>query len=219
MSLTITFECKNLSKSFGNLVVLNRINFEIKESSITLLKGENGVGKTTLCKIFSLLMKQDEGKLFFNGTEITLNNKNKYKESLGFLSHQSMLYKHLTGYENLLFFSRLYNIKNKTEKINDIIEKLELKGYEHKKVLIYSKGIEQRFAIARALIHEPKFLILDEPFANLDFKSYNTVFDLILKLKDKGASVLIVSHRSDIIEKSFIDKILTLKDGKLIEDE
>ncbi len=226
-------QVENLSKKFGNITAVDNISFEIKDGSIFGFLGPNGAGKTTTIRILSTLIKPTSGTVIIDGKELSKNGE-YIRSILGILTETPGMYEKISAIENLNFFSGFYRMEEKKRKQN--IEKF-LKMFdlwERRNALVgtYSKGMKQKLAIARALIHEPKILYLDEPTAALDPESAFMVRSFIENQKNEKTTVFLCTHNleeasnlSDVvcIIKNRIIKISTLeelqrsKKGKKIE--
>lgn len=210
----VFLECKNIEKSFGKKRVLKNVDLELKKGCALLLLGHNGAGKTTLCKIIALLSKPTKGKLFFDGNEVEGNTRIKYKESIGFLSHHTFLYNHLTAYENLDFFASLYCIKEKERKIPYLMNLFSIYEYKDEIVKNFSRGLQQRLSLCKLMISDPKIMILDEPFTGLDPQGIENLRENLEKLKSSERTIVLVTHEiDDSIE--FCDEVVILKEGRV----
>lgn len=205
----------NLSKSFGENTILSNINFEIKSGDIVGLIGKNGSGKTTLMKMILGFIPITDGEILFQGDSNYFSHK-KMLSKIGFLL-DCKLFDDFTGYDNLKLFS-MYAPKHQTRNIDqDIKNLLEFVGLENNKKIVksYSFGMKQRLGLALALLDNPEFLILDEPFVGLDPVGVRTLLDYIKKLRDeKGVTVLISSHQLHEIEE-ICDYFLFVNEKKI----
>ncbi|MGI0480633.1 ABC transporter ATP-binding protein [Geminocystis sp. CENA526] len=209
--LTIT----NLTKFFDRKKVLNNLNLEIKTGEIYGLLGANGAGKTTTINLICGLLNYEEGEILINGKK--LNEKSKYL--LGVAPQENLLYPHLTCAENLNFFGKIYGLKG-TQLKASIYEQLKAVNLFDKKdsiVSTLSGGMQRRLNIAVALIHNPKLIILDEPTTGLDIESRYEIWQLILRLKKEGITILLTTHFLEEAEK-LCDRIGIIKDGKIVQE-
>ena len=210
---------KALSKYFGNHQVLKNIDFSVRKGSTVTVYGPNGAGKTTLCKILSTLWTPTEGSVTINSFDIS-TEPSKIRKSIGILSHETFLYNDLTAEENLRFYGQMYGIDSKIldNRIDELLEKTGMTYRATDRVSDFSRGMKQRLSIARALIHEPEILFLDEPYTGLDLNAVN-IFDNILNdLDTQNTTKLIVSHN---IEQSFelCDRAIILNNGEIVFDD
>jgi len=201
----------NVSKTFdGNKSVLNKISFEIQAGQIVGLLGPNGAGKTTLLRLLANIQEADNGEIIqpFKSTEI------------GYLPEERGLYKKMTVCEQLVFFASLKEIpKNQVKTFaNKALQKLELEDVTNKPIEQLSKGNQQKVQLACAIVHEPKFLILDEPFSGFDPINAALLLNLIKEKHQEGCTLLISSHRMEQME-NICEKIILLNKGKIILNE
>lgn len=209
-------EVNNLSKNFGNKIILNDVNFDVKSGEIVGILGENGAGKTTLMRIISTLLKPDKGNLEIDGYR-NGENDNEIRKRIGILfGNDTGLYNELTGKENIEYFARLngmskYDSGRSTEVLT---QKLDCSSFVNKKVGKMSRGMKQKIAFTRALIHNPSLVILDEPEAGLDFVAAKTVFDFMKECRAENKAVLFSSHSMENI-KMCSDRIVVLKNGTI----
>ena len=212
---TILRAC-NLSKSFGLQEVLTNINFDIQSGDIVGLIGKNGCGKTTLMKMILGFTSQTKGYIQFEG-DPNYHTKRKTLNKIGFLL-DCRLFEDFSAYDNLKLFS-MYSSTVNEENLDDRIERLlKFVGLDNSKKLVksYSFGMKQRLGLALALLDDPEFLILDEPFVGLDPTGVRVLLDYIVKLRrEKGVTILISSHQLHEIEE-ICDYFLFIN-GKSIE--
>ncbi len=226
-------QVENLSKKFGNILAVDNVSFEIKDGSIFGFLGPNGAGKTTTIRMLSTLIKPTGGKIIIDGRELSKNGE-YIRSIIGILTETPGMYEKISAIENLKFFSGFYGIEEKKRKqnIEKFLRMFDLWDRRDDLVSTYSKGMKQKLAIARALIHEPKILYLDEPTAALDPESAFMVRNFIENQKNEKTTVFLCTHNleeasnlSDVvcIIKNRIIKISTLDDlqrskkGKKIE--
>ena len=207
----------NLNKSFGNKKVLIDATFDVNSGEIVGILGENGAGKTTLMRIITTLLKPDEGSFEVDDYK---NDKddNEIRKRIGVLfGNDTGLYNELTGRENIEYFATLNGMsKRDARQVAEILaEKLEFSAFINKKVGKMSKGMKQKIAFARALIHNPSLIILDEPEAGLDFVAAKIVFDFMKECKAENKAVLFSSHSMENI-KLCSDRIIVLKNGTIV---
>jgi len=204
---------KGITKSFQNTKILDNVDLQINEGEIFTLLGQSGMGKSTLIKILTSQMKPDSGDGIILGQDITQLNRDIYQH-LGIITDNSGLYTNFNAYYNLLMFARIFKVdESKIKKLLDIVG-LENEG--KKKVKKFSKGMKQRLALARAFLHEPKILFLDEPTNGLDIASIDTIHRLIDDYKKNGNTVFLITHSVEEALK-LSDHITVLNKGKLVK--
>src|SRR5579863_3744102 len=160
-------ELRGVSKYFGDLVALRRVELRVEPGDAVLLYGPNGAGKTTLLRTLAALSRPTEGEVLFNGEDIH-RHAGLSKARVGFVSHATFLYGELTGRENLRFFGRLFALSDLETRIDRALDLFDVRQRAAEPVRNLSRGLQQRMSLARALLHDPVFLLLDEPFTGLD---------------------------------------------------
>lgn len=209
-------ELKKLVKQADNKLILRGIDLKIDKGETVAILGPNGAGKSTLLKVLATLIKPTSGLVKINGLEL-LKNQLEIKKLQGYLPHSSLLYEHYSPLENLVFFGNLYGIKNAQEKAIELVKEVGLSFFLNEPVKNFSRGMIQRIAIARAIIHEPPLLLLDEPHTGLDQGAISILNNVILSMKDKGTTTLMVTH--DFKQAAEIcDRIIIIKNGKVADD-
>lgn len=200
---------QNISKSYQNKKILNQISFELDYGDLVGLVGPNGVGKTTLLSAMMGLLPVDDGQIIMADT--SFKDTDMYRK-VGFMQDNSVLYPYLTGYDHLAYVAYAQNIKE-TE-IERVAKKVGNYDYLHNKVGQYSLGMKQHLLFACAILHQPKVLLLDEPFNGLDPTSLIRIRDLIVELSDQKTTVILSSHNLDEIDR-MTRNIFFLKDGQI----
>jgi len=206
-NLTKKYRIKGKKKEIR---ALDNINLKVKKGEILGLLGPNGAGKTTMVSILTTLIQPTSGTAKILGRDI-LKNKRFIKENIGLMLGGDMIYYRLTGYKNLKFFSKIYNIKDYDKKINELSDKLNLTQWLHQYVENYSAGMKVKLALARVLLIDPKILFLDEPMLGLDPKIAKSIMDILLKF---NKTIFLTSHQMNIVE-SLCDRIAFLREGKI----
>ncbi|MCL2688145.1 MAG: ABC transporter ATP-binding protein [Methanobrevibacter sp.] len=202
-------EVENLSKKFDNLIAVDDISFDVKEGEVFGFVGPNGAGKTTTIRMLSCLISSTSGNAYVDGFNI--NDKSdafKIRKIIGLIPDNVGLYNELSAYKNLDFYGKLYGMEN-TKREENIKYFLKMLGIWDKKDLLvgkFSKGMKQKLAISRALIHDPEILFLDEPTANLDPSSSKTVRDFLIDLKNENKTIFLNTHNFAEVQK-ICDKI------------
>ena len=187
---------ENLTKRFGERIAVAGIDLEIKRGEIFGLLGPNGAGKTTTGRILTLLSKKKSGSVKICGYDIEKDSE-RIKELIGVVPQHMSLDQDLTGRENLVLQARLHHLKNKAameQRINEILEFVELTDRADDKSRRYSGGMKRRLMIGMALLHKPKMLFLDEPTVGLDPQVRRKMWDLIRKMNEAGMTVLLTTH-------------------------
>jgi len=201
-------------KSFSGRAVLEGINFRLTRGQGLGICGPNATGKTTLLKIAAGLMQPDEGVVEICGLDLQTETP-EIKLMIGAIFHESMVYPQLTVAENLLFFARLYNIENSKGRIEKLLEETGLASCQHDAAGILSRGMTQRLAIARALVHNPVVLLADEPFTGLDSQASKYLVEILRNFKDGGGTIVMTTHNANLSIQC-CEQVAVLDERKLI---
>ncbi len=191
--MTSRLEAKGLVRRFSRLRAVDDITFDLQAGELLTIFGPNGAGKTTLLNILAGVMYPDEGQVLLDGN-VVVGSERQWRKEFGLVTHQTMLYDRLTTVENLSFYSKLFNLEDSERRIWDAMEDLKVKEVANQPVGSLSRGFQQRIALARALLHDPKILLLDEPYIGLDLYASRLLRDLISQLKDGERTVVLVTH-------------------------
>ena len=211
-------EIKNISKGFKDLQAVDDLSFSIKEGEIFGLLGPNGAGKSTTISMITTLLKPDDGDILYKNISIFEDPKILEKE-LGLVPQDIALYPSLSGYDNLKFWGHVYGIRGKALKtrIEEIAEIIGLSDRLKDKVEKYSGGMKRRLNIGVALIHKPKFLIMDEPTVGIDPQSRNHILDTVKRLNKEGMTIIYTSHYMEEVEE-LCDRICIMDKGRLLAE-
>ena len=211
-----TIEIKNLSKSYGSKLAVNGISFSIKENEIIGLLGPNGCGKTTTIGMMLGLLKPSNGEIKINGKKIEKNRIDILK-NINFISPYIELPKKLTVKQNLIVYGKLYDIENLSKRIEYLTNKLKLENLLNRITGELSSGQKNRIALAKALINNPKVLLLDEPTASLDPEIGDYVRTFLEDyISENNVSILLASHNMNEVTR-LCSSILMMKDGEIID--
>jgi len=205
---------KGVKKGFGGKKVLKGVDLEVDDGEVACITGPNGAGKSTLIRVLSTLLPPDEGEITVEG-ENPLRNPRPFRKRLGVLLHEPMLYGQLTARENLRYVSRIYMIEKGEEKVEEWLEKVGLTLFADERVDEFSEGMRRRLDVARAMIHSPNLLLLDEPFASLDRDGVEMLIELVQGHLSRGGSAVITSHMSWLLER-ISSHTFSLSEGRLI---
>jgi len=204
---------ENVTKKYGELIAVNNLSFSVKEGEIFGLLGLNGAGKTTTFRMILGLLDDYVGNIYLDDKKIDYSVTDK----IGFLTEERSLLLKLTVLEQIKFYGILKGMKETEieKRLDYYLEKFDIKDYKNKKIKELSKGNQQKIQFISSIIHEPKLLILDEPFSGLDPLNVELFKSVILDLKKKGTSIIFSSHRMEHVEL-FCDKIVVLVKGKSV---
>lgn len=184
---------RDIRKRLGDREILNGVSFELEEGQFLSVFGPNGAGKSTLLKIISMLIRPSSGELYLAGKPAD-EDPGGLRQIIGVLSHHSYLYDSLSARENLRFYGRMYGVKRLAERADELLEQVGLTLFANDPVRTFSRGMIQRLAIARAVVHEPKVLLLDEPYTGLDQKATLILNSVLREAKAAGKTIFMISH-------------------------
>ncbi|OGU29142.1 MAG: hypothetical protein A2057_06695 [Ignavibacteria bacterium GWA2_35_9] len=206
-------EVTNLTKTFEKVIAVDNASFNVPEGSVFGLIGRNGAGKTTTLRMMMNIYQPDSGEIVFKGEKVGQD----FKDSVGYLPEERGLYKKMKVIDTLIFLSELKGKSGReiTIKAEDYLERFELADRKNSKVEDLSKGNQQKVQFISTILHDPEFLILDEPFAGLDPINTNLLKQIILEMKDEGKVIIFSTHLMDFAEK-MCDNIAMIDQGKII---
>jgi len=178
-------KCTDLTKVFGQRKALDKASFELPQGAFLSIFGPNGAGKTTLLRILSTLARPSSGKAQVLGHDL-IEKPGDIRAYIGLISHKPLLYLDLTAEENLLLTAKLYGVENPEQRVSELLATVELTSRRHDIVRTFSRGMTQRVSIARALVHSPQVIFLDEPYSGLDPHAVRIFDDLLQKIRLQG---------------------------------
>jgi heme exporter protein A len=184
---------RGLVREFGALRALDGVGFSLGAGQLMTVFGPNGAGKTTLLNVLSGGLKPSEGEVFLKGMLLRTGDP-EWHRRVGVLSHQSFLYGHLTLEENLRFYGRLFGLGDLPRRIPERLEQVGLLRRAKSRTRTLSRGMRQRLALARTLLHDPEFVLLDEPYTGLDAHAAAVLREVLASLKDGHRTVILVTH-------------------------
>ena len=208
---------ENLVKKFEDFVAVDSINFSVSKGEVMALLGPNGAGKTTTIRMLTSLLKPTSGRAIVNGFDV-IDEPKKVRSSVGVLTENHGLYNRMPAREYLDFFGQLFELNSNERKhrVNQLLSRFGLESAADKRVGEYSKGMRQKLALARALLHNPSVLLLDEPTSAMDPESARLVRNMIKDLRTEDRTILICTHNLSEAEE-LADQIMIIKDGKILE--
>lgn len=204
------------AKHFGTHTALHPTDLIIPHGQAVLLVGANGAGKSTLLRLVAGLCQPSAGKVRINGRDPLCVPE--ARAEIGLLSHQTLLYDELTARENLRFFAQLYGLENPDERIATALAAIGLNERLDQRVGSFSRGMKQRLAIVRAILHCPSILLLDEPFTGLDTGASAALHRLVRRFRQEGRTYILVAHRLDEAD-GLVDRLLVIKRGQWCLDQ
>jgi ABC-2 type transport system ATP-binding protein len=197
MSSVISIE--NIKKSLGNREILKGISFDVEKGDIFGYLGPNGAGKTTTIRILLGLFQANSGKLDILGQDINLGET---RRKIGFVLDTDGLYENMTAEENMLYYSQIYGLSKTSERIHELLSMMDLKDRSKDRVGTYSRGMRQRLALARSLVHDPEVLILDEPTAGVDPSGQIEIRQIMLNIvRKENKTIFLSSHNLDEVQR------------------
>ncbi len=199
----------DLIKQFGRFAALRGVTAEFAGSKLYAILGDNGAGKTTLLRTLAGLNHP-------TGGQVTILGANRFHDvchQVGYMAHPSLLYDEMSGMENLAYFAQLYGITDRARGA-EVIRAVGLDPELLRSVGQYSQGMRQRMSLARALLNDPKILLLDEPFSNVDLHSATDMVRLLAGLRDQGKTIFVVTHQASLLETA-ADEFIWMEFGKI----
>jgi len=218
MTQNTTVEVSSLQKRYGRVQVVKGIDFSIRKGEVMGFLGPNGAGKTTTVLMLTTYLSPDNGTIKIGGK--SMGNEKEHgaiQRYIGYVPQEISLYGELNSIENLVFFGRLYGVKGPAlkERTAKLLELVGLSDKSRQPVKQFSGGMQRRLNIALALLHNPKFVILDEPTVGIDPQSRNRIFDIVNSLKNDGVSVLYITHYMEEAQ-SLCDRVAIMDDGNIV---
>lgn len=209
-------EVRRLTKSFGARKVLAGLDLQVQPGEMTVLLGPNGAGKTTFLRILATLARPGSGTVTLLGRD-AFREAETVRRHIGLLSHRTLLYDDLTPRQNLAFYARMYDVEDGTARAEELLEQVGLSHRADDLVRTFSRGMQQRLALVRALLHRPELLLLDEPYSGLDPVAADNLSRLLGEMKNQGCTVLLTTH--DLNQGlALAGRVLVLARGRLVHD-
>jgi len=216
MPAEAVIEARGLVRRFGATIAVAGVDLEVRPGEFLTIFGPNGAGKTTMLRVLCGLLKPSEGGLKLLGLSPAKDGAD-VRRRIGFIAHSSFLYGGLTARENLLFYARLYNLNGAAARVSALIEQVGLTERADDPVRAFSRGMQQRLTIARALLHEPEVVFLDEPYTGLDQQASRVLRSLLEGVRGRGRTVLMVTHNlEEGLELS--TRVAIMRRGLVVED-
>jgi ABC-type multidrug transport system ATPase subunit len=200
-----------LVKQFGRFAALRGVSAEFVPGRLYAILGDNGAGKTTLLRALAGLTPPTRGSISMLGT----TDLRSVCGQLGYMAHPSLLYDEMSGMENLHYFARLYDVIDRDTRCLEVIRAVKLDPSLTRPVGQYSQGMRQRMSLARALLNDPKILLLDEPFSNVDLRSAREMVNLLTWLRDAAKTIFVVTHQASLLEGA-ADEFVHMEAGLIV---
>jgi heme ABC exporter ATP-binding subunit CcmA len=201
---------RDLVKQFGRFAALRGVTAEFAAGRFHVILGDNGAGKTTLLRALAGLAQPTRGEISIFG-----KTPRDACRDIGYMAHPSLLYDEMSAMENLRYFAGLYGIAS-DGKCQEVIRSVGLDHELTRPVGQYSQGMRQRLSLARAILHDPKILLLDEPFSNVDAHSAREMVGLLQRMRDAGKTIFVVTHQASLLE-GFADEFIWMESGQIID--
>ncbi|HEX3741884.1 MAG TPA: ABC transporter ATP-binding protein [Terriglobales bacterium] len=198
-----------LIKQFGRFAALRGVTAQFASGKLYVIIGDNGAGKTTFLRTIAGLAQQTRGTISVLGSHEIKN----VRAQIGYMAHPSMLYDEMSGLENLSYFAGLYGLPH--ARCREVIAAVKLDPDLERPVGQYSQGMRQRMSLARAILNDPKLLLLDEPFSNVDINSAKEMTALLANMRDQGKTIFVVTHQAALLE-SIADEFVWMEAGKIL---
>jgi heme ABC exporter ATP-binding subunit CcmA len=209
-------EARGVEKWFGPLPAVRGVDFTLARGEFLTVFGPNGAGKTTLLRMLCGAVKPTRGAVLVGGHDVARSDAARRR--IGLLSHQTFLYPGLTAAENLDFYARLYGLSDRRERVDAALESVGLGDRRDHRVRTFSRGMQQRLALARTLLHDPDVVLLDEPYTGLDPHAAAMLRDVLDRLRDGRTTVVLVTHNlSQGLEQA--DRVVVQVGGRWVSDE
>lgn len=206
-------EVTGVTKVFGRRDALRDVSFAVEQGGFLSIMGPNGAGKTTTLRILATLLAPTSGGVRIAGLDPS-DDPMPVRRTIGFISHQPLLYLDLTAYENLRFYAEMYGVPERERRISDLLQRVELSHRRYDQLRTFSKGMLQRLAIARALLHQPRVLLLDEPYSGLDPHAVDILDGLLAEIRAEHTFVMVSHSIAKTLELS--DQVLVMDGGRVV---
>jgi heme exporter protein A len=213
---TLALDSKEIEKKFGYSYAVRNITLQVRRGEFVALFGSNGAGKTTFLKVAAGLMRPTKGSLSIEGFDVGTDAE-ETRRRIGFLSHNTFVYRDLSPLENLKFFCRLYGVSDSEDRLLGLLKRVDLAQRAREPVRAFSRGLQQRVGIARALLHDPSLILLDEPYTGLDAKAAQTLNDILDEAARSGKTIILTTHDIDQGLRA-ATRALILDRGKIVHD-
>ena len=207
----------DLHKSYGPVEALRGLDLRLEPGVFLTIFGPNGAGKTTLMKVLSTLTQPSEGTALVGGKDV-VREAAAVRKRVGVISHNTYLYAQLTAIENLEFYARMYRVRDGRQRALALLSKMDLTKRMNDRVATYSRGMQQRLSVARALLHDPALLLLDEPYTGLDQHASRVLAEVLQGLRDGTRTVIMTTHNLQE-GLSGCDRAAIMVEGRLVYDQ
>lgn len=208
---------QRLQKKIGGKQILHEMDFSVNAGQFVTVLGPNGAGKSSLFKILSQATQPSAGEILYEGQAIN-KISSEYRKKIGVISHHTFLYDNLSALENLRFYGQAYQVNNLEARIKEVLRSVGLQMHIYDAVRTFSRGMQQRLAIARSILHDPQLLFLDEPYTGLDQSAIQVLNDVLAALHTEQRTLFMITHNyEDALTLS--NKLMVINKGKLVYNE
>jgi heme exporter protein A len=214
--VSIEIETKHLTKVFGQRQALRGVDLKVARGEFLTIVGPNGAGKSTLLRCFAGLSKPSAGQVLLRGHPLDASAA-ELRRHIGLLSHETFLYDDLTATENLRFYGRMYEVDQLDSRIERLLRDLSLYGRAHDPVRTYSRGMQQRLAIARALLHQPSVILMDEPYTGLDQQATENLGQMLRNIASGEKTLIMTTHHLEPVLQVG-SRLAIMMEGRLVYD-
>ncbi len=201
---------QNLVKFFGRFAALRDISDSFAPGRLYVVVGDNGAGKSTLLRVVAGLMEPSQGSVTLLGAKTV----REVAHRIGYMGHAPLLYDELSGMENLRYFAGLYGLRD-DRLCSDAMRRVGLDPELERRVGQYSQGMRQRLSLARAVLHDPELMLLDEPFSNVDVRSAREMATVLGRVRDQGKTIVVVTHQAPLMEE-VADEFVQMSAGQIV---
>jgi len=208
-------ELRRVTKQFGATAALRDVTASFAPGRLFLILGDNGAGKSTLMRIIAGLAPPTRGTIIVFGAVFGSGESSAWKRRIGYMPHESLLYDEMSGLENLRYFAQLYGITDQAA-CERAMAHVGLDAKLPRRVGQYSQGMRQRLSLARAMVHDPELLLLDEPFSNVDITSARQMSSRLATMRDAGKTILVITHQPQLLE-GIADEAMYLAAGRIVD--
>ena len=207
---------RGLTRTFNDFLALRGVDIDVHTGERVAVLGPNGAGKTTLLKVLSSSITSSSGDVTIKSNRLKDKNP-EVRRYIGVVSHQTFLYQELTAYENFTFYCRMYDVPDRDQRIQEVIDKVGMTRRLHDRISTLSRGMQQRLSIGRALLHKPEILLLDEPDTGLDWHSLSSLWDIINNEDGINRTIIFTTHnlnRGCVLS----NRVIIMNRGKIVHD-
>ncbi|MEE3330635.1 MAG: heme ABC exporter ATP-binding protein CcmA [Myxococcota bacterium] len=214
--MSLALSARGLEKRFGAVVALRGVDIDLESGRCLAVLGPNGAGKSTLLRLLAGLARPTRGELEIAGHHNKALRRGDARAHTGYVGHSTLLYPELSAHENLVFAARMHGVTDPEARASELLAAEDLRDVANRRAAAFSRGMSQRLSIARALVHDPDLVLLDEPFTGLDRSAADRLADRLLALRDQGRSCVLVTHELHQVSR-LAHEAIVLQRGRVTE--